>query len=272
MIVEFEHSNETRSCLGEAQTKEEAWKLINDFLAKCDYKAPYFRVNPIWEEHRIWIDAGSHTETIRRADVRWEAAQADSAGMPTGYVATVTFRGSVTLTHTTGYQVTARYQGTLTSTARQMTVTATYQAPVEDAGLGADAASGTALLEPEAEAAALAQGGVNLSAGAIAGTATAAVAAAFAAFVFFRTRNVRICTRVEEKTIAKAHARRAAKGLELTLPARISLKDGVILYLRQNLCDGGPLTVAQAGVTVFEGLAEQRIVLDPPASAVENSR
>lgn len=62
MIVEFEHSNETRSCLGEAQTKEEAWKLINDFLAKCDYKAPYFRVNPIWEEHRIWIDAGSHTE------------------------------------------------------------------------------------------------------------------------------------------------------------------------------------------------------------------
>ena len=222
-------------------------------------------------EITVMDDAGSHTETIRRADVRWEAAQADSAGMPTGYVATVTFRGSVTLTHTTGYQVTARYQGTLTSTARQMTVTATYQAPVEDAGLGADAASGTALLEPEAEAAALAQGGVNLSAGAIAGTATAAVAAAFAAFVFFRTRNVRICTRAEEKTIAKAHARRAVKGLELTLPARISLKDGVILYLRQNLCDGGPLTVAQAGVTVFEGLAEQRIVLDPPASVVKNS-
>ncbi len=217
-------------------------------------------------------DAGSHTETIRRADVRWEAAQADSAGMPTGYIATVTFRGSVTLTHTTGYQVTARYQGTLVSTARQMTVTATYQAPVEDAGLVADAGSeAAALLTPETETA-MGRGGANLSAGAIAGTASAAAVAAFAAFVFFRTRNVRICTRSEERIIAKAHARRTAAGLELVLPARIPLKDGIILYLRQNLCDGGPLTVAQAGVTVFEGLAEQRIVLDPPADSAVNRK
>ena len=116
------------------------------------------------------------------------------------------------------------------------------------------------------------RGGVNLSAGAIAGTASAAAVAAFAAFVFFRTRNVRICTRPEEKTIAKAPARRAATGLELVLPARIPLKDGIILYLRQNLCDGGPLTVVQAGITVFEGLAEQRIVLDPPAPKALDKR
>ena len=212
-------------------------------------------------------DVGSHTETISRADVRWEPAQADSAGMPTGYVATVTFRGSVTLTRVTGYQVSAVYQGTLLSTARQMTVTATYEAPLPTAageGTGDEGAPEAASVRSGENGAAPAENGGGLPAGAVAGGAAVAAVAAFAAFIFFRARNVGICTREEEKLIAKVHARRTAGGLAVALPARIPLTDGVILHLRQNLCDGRPLTVSQAGVTVFEGLAERRIVLDPP--------
>ena len=69
MKVEFEHSDGHRSIIGEANNKNEAWGIINKFLADHNFHAPYFRTALYQDEKRVWIDASSHTEFFHVTDM-----------------------------------------------------------------------------------------------------------------------------------------------------------------------------------------------------------
>lgn len=60
-IVYFEDCQGISHPLGLAKNDEEVWTMINTFLIKHHYKAPYVRE---WddEDGKHWYDVGSHSE------------------------------------------------------------------------------------------------------------------------------------------------------------------------------------------------------------------
>lgn len=60
--VEFENGyvNKTR-VIGSAETREEAVKIINNFMDSHNYKAPYIRIIGLGDRKEMW-DCGSHVE------------------------------------------------------------------------------------------------------------------------------------------------------------------------------------------------------------------
>ena len=209
--------------------------------------------------------SGVHTETIRRASVRWEVAGTNAAGMPNGYNCVVTYRGAVSFKRVAGWDAAAVYEGTLMRQGTRMVVEAVYRAPEpvtptedegENAADGADA-------EPADEGIVPADAGMGRRAAALPVVAGSAVAAVAVGLLFFlRSRNVTVCSRGDERILAKIHAGWDAQGrLRVAIPPRVPLSDGAVLYLRENLCDGGDLRVTQAGDPVFEGRAVKRVVI-----------
>ena len=199
-------------------------------------------------------DVAQLPESAQSAAPTWTITAKDARGVPTEWMATVLTKTAITETYLSGYTVTVSYAGTLAKDEQRMVVTATYL------GSDPDAASE---LQPIPELAPK----NGMLAGVIAG-GSAAVLAAFGIIFLVRSRNVTICSRKEEKVLAKVHAKRTADALQVTVPARISLADGVVLLLRPNLCDGGVLQVRQAGVTVFAGCATRRVEVDAPSAGV----
>ena len=59
--VMFENSKSQKRIIGTAETNDEAFKVINDFLTDHNYKSYYQR---IWkkDDKTTVIDVGSHTE------------------------------------------------------------------------------------------------------------------------------------------------------------------------------------------------------------------
>ena len=202
--------------------------------------------------------AGSHTETIRRASVTWEVAGTNAVGMPTGYNCVATYRGSVTAKRVVGWDATAVYEGTLVKQGRQLVVEAVYRAP--EPVVDEEPVAGPAPDADAVESAAAASGRRIAPLPVAAGSAAAVVAVGI--LFFLRSRNVTVCSRGDERILARTHARRDAQGsLRVAIPPRVSLAEGAVLYLRENLCDGGTLHVEQAGAGVFDGHAMKRVVI-----------
>ena len=59
--VMFENSKSQKRIIGTAETNDEAFKVINDFLTDHNYKAYYQRT---WkkDDKTTLVDVGSHTE------------------------------------------------------------------------------------------------------------------------------------------------------------------------------------------------------------------
>lgn len=205
--------------------------------------------------------AGTHTETIRRASVTWEVAGTNDVGMPTAYTCVVTYRGSVSAKRVTGWDATAVYEGTLSRQGTRYVVEAVYRAPEPAAAADeGDEPAGAGEEETAGGAAAAAAPRSAATLPVVAGSAAAVVAVGV--LFFLRSRNVTVCSRGDERILAKTHARRDAQGgLKVTIPSRVPLADGAVLYLRENLCDGGALHVEQAGAGVFDGRAVKRVVI-----------
>lgn len=65
--VIFINRFDERKIIGTAPTIEEARKIICDFLAKFNYKAPYWQINE--GEGIQWIDVGSWSEFFEIREV-----------------------------------------------------------------------------------------------------------------------------------------------------------------------------------------------------------
>lgn len=60
LIVYFEDCRAVKHPIGEVKDKSEAWTVINTFLVKHRYHAPYIRE---WDDgNQHWYDVGSHSE------------------------------------------------------------------------------------------------------------------------------------------------------------------------------------------------------------------
>lgn len=62
MKVEFENSDGERSYVGESDTRQGCFQIINNYLKEHDFKSYYKRITHIPERDELWIDFGSHTE------------------------------------------------------------------------------------------------------------------------------------------------------------------------------------------------------------------
>ena len=192
-------------------------------------------------------DVAQLPTAARQGGVSWEVAERSSLGVPVSYVATVTTKVAQPRSRVVGYEVTATYEGVLAKDEQRMMVTAVYRAPVS---------------VPTAETTAAAGGRIRGQFPAGAAVAGGTVAAlAFGLLVFVRMRNVTVCVGPEERVQAKVRATRVGEELQVVLPARVRLDDGVVLYLRENLCDGGALAVKQAGIEVLRGTAVKRVMV-----------
>ena len=60
MKLEFENSQGQRRVIGNPETPQEMWQIINKFLADHNFKSYYSRMNLYPDEYEI--DVGSHTE------------------------------------------------------------------------------------------------------------------------------------------------------------------------------------------------------------------
>ena len=69
MKILFEHSDGTKTEIGTATNRQDAWKIIMDFLRNNGYKSRYQRVAMFPDEKRFWIDFGSHVCFIHIVDV-----------------------------------------------------------------------------------------------------------------------------------------------------------------------------------------------------------
>ncbi len=187
---------------------------------------------------------GTYEMELQRAFAQWEVAEVNAAGMPVGYNLTVTYRGAVTTEYVSGYVATAHYEAELPRAQQQMLVTATYRAPIAE------------VVAPEPEIGDEVESSMVLPV-ALAGGATAVVAAGLLFFV--RGRNVSVCSKEDEKVLAKVRATRRGTKLYVSIPTWISKAQEVALVLRPELCDGGALVVRQAGKTIFEGFAQKRV-------------
>lgn len=69
MKVEFENSQGKRRVIGEAKNKQDAWKIIKNFLDDHNYKSYYQRVSLNPYERYVWMDVGSWSESFYLTDV-----------------------------------------------------------------------------------------------------------------------------------------------------------------------------------------------------------
>jgi len=61
MTLYFQNSNEQRRIIGRPENREEAYRIIREFLNDHRYKSYYMR-EWIDEKGETWVDVGSHTE------------------------------------------------------------------------------------------------------------------------------------------------------------------------------------------------------------------
>ena len=60
--VTFENNRRIERTIGHAETEDEAFKIIDDFLDEHNYKSYYKRISYIEEKCAKWIDVGSWAE------------------------------------------------------------------------------------------------------------------------------------------------------------------------------------------------------------------
>lgn len=69
MTILFEKETGEKILIGQALSKQEVWRIIHQYLQQIGFKSYYQRVMPIPDEHRIWIDFGSHVCFMHVIDV-----------------------------------------------------------------------------------------------------------------------------------------------------------------------------------------------------------
>ena len=67
--VVFQSSSGVLMDIGFADSRDQAWKLVNSFLSDHNYSAPCFRISLHEKERYLWIDCWSHSEFFMFCDL-----------------------------------------------------------------------------------------------------------------------------------------------------------------------------------------------------------
>ena len=211
-------------------------------------------VSQIPSSREFELDTGN-VVALERAGVTWSVEGTDAAGLPTGYVATVVYRGLDTRRELDHYDVVASYAGDIAATGdERRLVTATYEAqPMPPA----PAPESEPMPEPEPE---------FPWAAVVGGAAAVAIAAGGGAVVFVRWRNVRLVRMDGDKPriVCGLHATRAKEGgLVVEIPAKHDLTTfSHKLVLRPDIAKAPNIKITHMGLAVYVSNPGSTVDLD----------